>query len=91
MYVTSEGAVSHNVLYHQQPLSITRHQVRLYANKYFYKLPIVSTAFNLHFGAVRIARTSVRWARAKAPHIEKYNRPQSPLAQMTMANLLMRH
>ena len=33
-YVTSEGAVSHNVLYHQ-PLPITRHQVRFYANNYF--------------------------------------------------------
>ena len=30
-YGTSEGAVSHNVLYHQ-PLPITRHQVRFYAN-----------------------------------------------------------
>ena len=33
-YVTSEGAVSHNVLYYQQ-LSITRYQVRFYANNYF--------------------------------------------------------
>ena len=33
-YGTSEGAVSHNVLYHQ-PLSITRHQERFYANNYF--------------------------------------------------------
>jgi hypothetical protein len=33
-YVTSEGAVSHNVLYHQ-PLPITRYQVRFYANNYF--------------------------------------------------------
>ena len=33
-YVTSEGAVSHNVLY-DQPLPITRHQVRFYANYYF--------------------------------------------------------
>ena len=33
-YVTSEGAVSHNVLYHQH-LPITRHQVRFYANNYF--------------------------------------------------------
>ena len=30
----SEGAVSHNVLYHQ-PLPITRYQVTFYANKYF--------------------------------------------------------
>ena len=44
-YGTSEGAVSHNVLYHQ-PLPITRHQERFYANNYFEKLPIVSTAFN---------------------------------------------
>ena len=29
--VTSEGAISHNVLYYQ-PLPITRHQVRFYAN-----------------------------------------------------------
>ena len=32
--VTSEGAVSHNVL-HDQPLPITRYQVRFYANNYF--------------------------------------------------------
>ena len=43
-YGTSEGAVSHNVLYHQ-PLPITRHQKRFYANNYFEYLPIVSTAF----------------------------------------------
>ena len=34
IYVTSEGAVSNNVLYHQ-PLPITRHQERFYANNYF--------------------------------------------------------
>ena len=33
-YVTSDVAVSHNGLYYQQ-LSITRHQVRFYAKKYF--------------------------------------------------------
>ena len=33
-YVTSEGAVSHDVLYYQ-PLPITRHQVRFCANNYF--------------------------------------------------------
>ena len=33
-YVTSEGVVSHNVLYYQ-PLPITRYQVRFYANNYF--------------------------------------------------------
>ena len=33
-YDTSEGAVSHKVLYHQ-PLPITRHQERFYANNYF--------------------------------------------------------
>ena len=33
-YVTSEGAVSHNVLYYQQ-LSITHYQLRFYANNYF--------------------------------------------------------
>ena len=33
-FCTSEGAVSHNVLYHQ-PLPITRHQERFYANNYF--------------------------------------------------------
>ena len=31
---TSEGAVSHNVLYHQ-PLPITRYQVRFDADNYF--------------------------------------------------------
>ena len=33
-YVTSEGAVSHNVLYYQ-PLPITSNQDRFYANNYF--------------------------------------------------------
>ena len=33
-YATSEGAVSHNVLYYQ-PLPFTRYQVMFYANKYF--------------------------------------------------------
>ena len=33
-YGTSEGAVSHDVVYHQ-PLPITRHQERFYANNYF--------------------------------------------------------
>ena len=32
-YVTSEGAISHNVLYYQ-PLPITRNQVRFYADNY---------------------------------------------------------
>ena len=32
-YVTSEGAVSHNILYYQ-PLPITRYQVRFYADNY---------------------------------------------------------
>ena len=43
-YVSSEGAVSHNVLYYQ-PLPITRNQERFYDDNYFEKLPIVSTAF----------------------------------------------
>ena len=33
-YGTSEGTVSHDVLYHQ-PLPITRHQERFYAKHYF--------------------------------------------------------
>ena len=33
-YITSEGAVSYNVLYYPQ-LSITHDQVRFYANNYF--------------------------------------------------------
>ena len=33
-YVTSEGAVSHNVLYYQ-PLPITRDQERFYDDNYF--------------------------------------------------------
>ena len=32
-YATSEGAVSQNVLYYQQ-LTITRYQIRFYANNY---------------------------------------------------------
>ena len=43
-YVTSEGAVSHNVLYYQQ-LSFTCKQVSFYAKQYYELLPIVSTAF----------------------------------------------
>ena len=43
-YGTSEGALSHNVLYYQ-PLPSTRYQVWFYANNYFESLPIVSTAF----------------------------------------------
>ena len=33
-YFTSEGVVSHSVLYYQ-PLPITRNQERFYANNYF--------------------------------------------------------
>ena len=33
-YVTSEGAVSHNVFYYQ-PLPITHYQVRFFADNYF--------------------------------------------------------
>ena len=51
-YFTSEGAVSHNVLYHQQ-LPITRYQVRFYANNYFELLPIVSTAFNIKWTGIQ--------------------------------------
>ena len=36
-YVTTEGAVSHNVLYYQQ-LSIARYQVSCYAKNYFWKI-----------------------------------------------------
>ena len=43
-YVTSEGAVSHNVLYYQ-PLPMTGNQERFYDDNYFEWLPIVSTAF----------------------------------------------
>ena len=35
-YVTSEGAVSHNVLYYQ-PLTITRYQARFCADNYQHK------------------------------------------------------
>ena len=45
-YVTSKGAVSHNVLYDQPP-HITRYQVRFFAYNYFEYLPTVSTAFKL--------------------------------------------
>ena len=43
-YITSEGAVSHNVLYYQQ-LSIAHYQVNLDANIYFEYLLIKSSAF----------------------------------------------
>ena len=43
IYFTSEGAVSHNVLYYQ-PLPITHNQESFYDNNYFECLPIVSTA-----------------------------------------------
>ena len=45
-YITSEGAVSHNVFYYQ-PFPITPYQVRFCGNNYFEQLPIVSTAFNI--------------------------------------------
>ena len=41
---TSEGDVSHNVLYYQ-PLPTTHNQERFYDDNYFEYLPIVSTAF----------------------------------------------
>ena len=44
-YGTSEGAVSHNVLYYQ-PLPDTRHQVKFYANNYFESLPILPLPLN---------------------------------------------
>ena len=49
-YITTEGAVSHNVLYHRamanyQQLSTACYQVGFYANILFW-LPIVSSAFN---------------------------------------------
>ena len=34
IYITSEGAVSHTVLYYQ-PLPFTRYQLTFYANNYF--------------------------------------------------------
>ena len=43
-YITSEGAVSYNVLYYQQ-LSIAGYQVSFSANNYFEQLSIVSSAF----------------------------------------------
>ena len=46
LYVTSEGAVSHNILYYQQ-LSITRYQVNVNAYNYFELIPIVSSVFNM--------------------------------------------
>ena len=51
-FITSEGAVSHNVLYEQLP--ITRYQEMFYANNYFELLPIVSTAFNQYSFRVRL-------------------------------------
>ena len=43
--VTSQGPVSHNVLYYQH-LFIDHLQVSFYANNYFEQLPIVSSAFH---------------------------------------------
>ena len=45
-YVTSEGAVSHNVLYYQQ-LSIAHYQVSFYAYDCFDYLQTVSSAFKI--------------------------------------------
>ena len=45
---TSEGTVSHNVLYHQ-PLHVTRHQERFYANNYlsnYQKCPLLFRCSN---------------------------------------------
>ena len=46
IYITSEGAVSHNVLYYQQ-LSVARYQVRFYANIYLKQLPNMYSAFKI--------------------------------------------
>ena len=45
-HVTTEGAISHNILHYQQ-LVITCYQVRFYANNYFEKYTVVSTALKL--------------------------------------------
>ena len=45
-YVTSEGAVSHNVLYYQH-LFIARYQVSFQANNYV-EITMVSSAFKEH-------------------------------------------
>ena len=43
--ITSERAVSNNVLYYQQ-FSTARYEVSFYAKNYFEKVSIVSSAFN---------------------------------------------
>ena len=43
-YGTLEGAISHNVLYHQ-PLPIIRHQERFYANNSFALLFVTKKGF----------------------------------------------
>ena len=54
-YVTSERAVSHNVLYlYFHPLPITHYQGRFYAKSYVEYIPIVSTAFNTCTSSARI-------------------------------------
>ena len=43
-FVTSEGTISHSVLYYQ-PLPITRYQVRFYANDYFEEVFFMEVLF----------------------------------------------
>ena len=50
-YVTSEGAVYHNVFYYQQ-LSIACYQVSFYANNYFELLPIEFSTFKSQYATL---------------------------------------
>ena len=57
-YVTSEGSVTHNVLYYQQ-LSIARYHLSFYANNYFEYLPIVSSAFKKQWLKWALSQTNL--------------------------------
>ena len=66
-YFTSEGAVSHNVLYYQQ-LSITRYQVRFYAYNNL-EYPAFKESWKLAILIVHLSRSS-------SPHPSPSLKPQ---------------
>ena len=68
---TTEGVVSHNVLYYQ-PLPITHNQERFYSNNYFEYVPIVSTAYKLHVHTVAWEETGVEAGIWKGPQYTQF-------------------
>ena len=70
-YVTSKGAVSHNILYYQ-PLPITRYQVRFYVISIL-RITIVSTAFKRVLWENKTGKTLGLDSNPRPSHgVEKY-------------------